>query len=180
MKYIITILLFLPLAAMAQILLVGASSGRLNGDTQNIAIGGDHGYIMTIRPNTPIGPNIADSLHKYTDSFMFYRCQVHCKEPKAGGFYLNKREKYRELAQHYYNLFDAKRTKTKVRFRSPDHYFACPCQPPDAILQQYRDSIDYYREEWEYSGRQNQVYYKQMLYFSRKFRDRFDAKAKKP
>lgn len=142
MKKLLVILLFLPLAAMAQ--------------------------------------PVADSLHKYTDSFMFYRCQVHCKEPKAGGFYLNKREKYRELAQHYYNLFDAKRTKTKVRFRSPDHYFACPCQPPDAILQQYRDSIDYYREEWEFNGRKPDTNYKRMLYFNILFRNRFDEKIKKP
>lgn len=126
--------------------------------------------------------DIPDSLHKYTDSFMFYRCQVRCKEPKAGGFYLNKQEKYREIAQHYYNLFDGKRTKTKVRFRNPDHYFACPCQAPDTMLVRLRDSIDYYREEWEHGGRKDDANYKRMLHFNILFRNRFDEtqKAKKP
>ncbi len=166
MKYIITILLFLPLAAMAQL-----GTDGLGNTTATCA-----GCMVTVIT----AQNIADSLHKYTDSFMFYRCQVHCKEPKAGGFYLNKREKYRELAQHYYNLFDAKRTKTKVRFRSPDHYSSCPCQAPDTMLARLRDSIDYYREEWEFNGRKPDANYKRMLYFNILFRNRFDEKMKKP
>lgn len=127
---------------------------------------------------------ITDSLHKYTDSFLFYRCQVRCKEPKAGGFYLNKREKYREIAQHYYNLFDSGRTKTNVRFRNPDHYSGCPCKPVDSLIARYQDSLDYYREEWEHSGRKNQIYQRKMFYFSRIISDRswqnYINKAKKP
>src|SRR6202021_3602683 len=128
--------------------------------------------LLSSLPVLCMGQHVADSLHKYTDSFMFYRCQVKCKEPKSGGFYLNKREKYREIAQHYYNLFDAKRTKTKVRFRDPNHYSACPCQAPDSILARYQDSLDYYREEWEYSGRKNHIYQRRMFYFSRIISDR--------
>jgi hypothetical protein len=142
-------------------------------------------FILFFLPLLSMAQNVPDSLHKYTDSFMFYRCQVKCKEPKAGGFYLNKREKYRELAQHYYNLFDAQRTRTHVRFRDPNHYAApCPCQAPDTLLAHLQDSLDFYREEWEFSGRQNQVYQRKMFYFSNKISDRswqnYINKAKKP
>jgi hypothetical protein len=123
---------------------------------------------------------IADSLHKYTDSFMFYRCQVRCHKSDNTGFYINKREKYRELAQQYFNQFDPNRTKTKVRFRDPNHYFACPCQAGDQVMEQMRDSLDYYREEWEFTGRKPDANYKRMLYFNILFRNRFDEKMKKP
>lgn len=98
MKYIITILLFLPLATKAQ-------------------------------------DKIADRLHKYTDSFMFYRCHEQCAV-KAGD--QNLTSFFHGLAQRYYHLaydtyvvwdkhrLDAKQ-KTHLRFMDPDKYFKCPC-----------------------------------------------------
>lgn len=168
MKYILFILFF-PLCVSAQKI-----------DTiGSVAIGGGN----CCHANMVIDA-ITQRLRQATDSFMFYRCKAKCLEPQAGGFYINKREHFRELAQQNYNLFDAQRKKTNVRFRNPDHYLACPCQAPDTVLEHYRDSLDYYREEWEFSGRKNQTYQQKMFYFSHKISDRgwnnYINKAKNP
>jgi hypothetical protein len=137
-------------------------------------------FLLLLFPLALSAQNVSDSLHKYTDSFLFYRCQVRIHKEDNTGFWINKRERYREITQSYYNLLNPNRTKTNFRFQNPNKYFACSCGPVDSVLERCQDSINYYTGEWEHSGHSNKADYVKIRYFSRELEARMFPRKQKP
>jgi hypothetical protein len=127
MKHLLFLLFFAPLGVIAQTNVAVTYDLIQTSGPNSVAIGFEAAY-----PDT-----VTVLLHKYTDSFFYFRCREKCASAKglqdSTAFYSNARQYYYHKAYDTYvrwdlKRYDQKKQKRNLRFMDPDKYYKCSCK----------------------------------------------------